>query len=149
MIISALVILQNKIPEESIRFRIIANSNDEIDQKTKKQIINIISKELTHKSNNIMEERAYLKEQIPMINEKIKEKIDEPYQIEYGENYFPEKEYKGEIYPEGKYESLVITLGEGKGDNFWCVLFPPLCMIDEEEDIEYNSVIKDVWNRFF
>ena len=47
------------------------------------------------------------------------------------------------------YESLVITLGEGKGDNFWCILFPPLCMIEDNEEYEYKSIIKDLIKIIF
>ena len=65
--------------------------------------------------------------------------------------YFPKKEYKGVEYNEGNYESLVITLGEGKGDNWWCVLFPPLCLIDAEEqtsDVEYKFLVKEIIKHF-
>ena len=53
---------------------------------------------------------------------------------------------KGIEYDEGYYESLLITLGEGKGDNWWCVLFPPLCLIEAEEstEVEYKSFIKEI-----
>ena len=64
-------------------------------------------------------------------------------------NYFPKKEHNGIIYEAGEYESLVITLGQGEGDNFWCILFPPLCMVDENEDIEYKSIIKEVLKKIF
>ena len=70
------------------------------------------------------------------------------YNIKYGLNYFPEKKYKNVIYPEGNYESLVITLGEGVGENWWCVLYPPLCLIDEENDnIEYDLYIKKIFEN--
>ena len=149
VVISILVFYKNRIPKESIRFRILANSNEEIDQKTKKKIIQLISTELTHQSKDIEEEREYLKRQIPYLNQKLENNLDIPYQIEYGDHYFPVKTYQNETYPEGEYESLVITLGEGKGDNFWCVLFPPLCMIEEEEDVEYHSWIKEVYRDLF
>ena len=63
------------------------------------------------------------------------------YNINYGYNYFPTKEYRGIKYKEGYYESIVISIGDAKGDNFWCVLFPNLCLIDTENttDIEYKS----------
>ena len=69
------------------------------------------------------------------------------FDIDYGLNYFPEKIYKGVLYPEGEYKSLVITLGSGLGDNWWCVLYPPICMIDDNEttgDIEYRSLVFDM-----
>ena len=52
------------------------------------------------------------------------------YKINYGDNYFPAKEYKKIKYEAGYYESVLVTLGEGKGKNWWCVLFPPLCLIE-------------------
>ena len=144
------IILWNisKIPENTIRFRILANSNQEIDQKTKMRIVKSLSKQLTYQSSSIEEEREYIKEQIPIIKEVLDQELED-YSIQYGNNYFPEKEYQNKVYPEGLYESLVITLGAGKGDNFWCILFPPLCMIDEDENIEYDSILKKVWNKFF
>lgn len=134
--------------KDTIRFRIIANSNSIEDQKLKKDIINDISKDLINKKiNTISEERKYIKEKIPAFENKIKNKTDE-YSINYGNNHFPEKTYNGKTYKEGDYESLVITLGKGQGNNFWCILFPPLCMIDkEEEKVEYKSLIKEVINK--
>ena len=86
---------------------------------------------------------------MPTFENKIKEKTDN-YTINYGYNYFPKKTYRNKTYEEGEYESLVITLGEGKGNNFWCILFPPLCMVDEDQnDIEYKSFIKEVINKVF
>ena len=83
----------------------------------------------------------------------IKETIDKyniQYSISYGKNYFPNKEYNGVIYEEGEYESLVISLGESQGDNWWCVLFPPLCLIDEEQDeVEYTTFIKELIDKYF
>ena len=69
-----------------------------------------------------------------------------PYQIHYGNNYFPAKYYKGITYPAGNYESLVITLGSGAGKNFWCVLFPPLCLLENTDedisDVDYRLYVK-------
>ena len=69
-------------------------------------------------------------------------------------HYFPTKTYKGITYDEGNYESLLVTLGSGKGDNWWCVLFPPLCLLEAEEssdvkDVEYKSFIKEIIEKYF
>ena len=67
-------------------------------------------------------------------------------------NYFPKKVYKGIIYEEGEYESLVITLGSGQGDNFWCVLFPPLCLLEgnnDTEDVTYQFFVKEMLEKYF
>ena len=136
--------------EDTIRFRIIANSNSIEDQQLKREVLNNISKELLNSNpTNINEERKYIKEKLPLFEQKVKETTNN-YSTNYGYNYFPEKTYKGKTYEAGEYESLVITLGEGTGNNFWCILFPPLCMIDEEEEkIEYKSLIKEVINKYF
>lgn len=141
----------NYYEKETIRFRIIANSNSVEDQKLKKEIVKDISNDLIKRNiKTISQERKYLLNKIPKFEEKIKEKTNN-YDINYGNNYFPEKKYNGKTYKAGNYESLVITLGEGNGKNFWCILFPPLCMIDEKEQekIEYKSVIKEVINKIF
>ena len=73
--------------------------------------------------------------------------------MNYGINYFPEKKYKGVIYEEGYYESLVITLGKGNGENWWCVLFPPLCLMEGEDnntdEVEYKSFVKEMIDKYF
>ena len=58
-------------------------------------------------------------------------------------NEFPRKEYNGIVYEEGLYESLVIEIGEAKGDNYWCFLYPSLCMIDTKNDVKYKSKIME------
>ena len=149
------------IPKDSIRFRVVANSNQKEDQELKKKIVlnlkNNIS-ELNFKRKDIQDSRNKIKQELPTFeqivkNTLIEEQTEETYQINYGKNYFPQKEYRGVIYEEGEYESLVITLGKGEGDNFWCVLFPPLCLLEvEEEDsknIEYTSFIKEVVDKYF
>ena len=76
---------------------------------------------------------------------------NDEYKLIVDDNYFPKKVYKGVEYKEGLYESLVVTLGKGEGNNWWCVLFPPICMIEAEEssDIEYTTMVKEVINKYF
>ena len=55
------------------------------------------------------------------------------------------------MYEEGDYESVVITLGNGEGSNFWCVLFPPLCLLDENdttEDVDYKFFVKELIDKY-
>lgn len=145
------------IPDNSIRFRVIANSNSIKDQKVKKEIVKSLNNEIeriTSNSNNIEEARINIKKDIPSIykqidNTKANLKYTKSIDVKYGNNYFPKKTYKGVTYNEGEYESLVITIGDGIGKNFWCVLFPPLCNIDEtREDVEYVSLIKEILNKY-
>lgn len=138
-----------EIPTESIRFRIIASSNSfkeqQLKQKIKNDLVNnIIPNILTDVS--IQESKNLINNSINKI-EDILNKYDISYKINFGQNFFPQKNYQGITYPAGNYESLVITLGEGLGDNWWCVLYPPLCLIENNFDssnIEYRSYIKDI-----
>ena len=158
-LVSLGIILVNKdeeiiIPNEAIRFRVIANSNNLSDQALKMNIKEEVEKEvyeLINGANNVENVRAILKDNLDVI-EDIVDDYNVPYNINYGNNYFPLKSYKGVMYPAGNYESLVITLGEGVGNNFWCVLFPPLCLLENSSedisDIEYQSYIKKLIGEF-
>ena len=150
------------IPNESIRIRVIANSNSIKDQNLKKRVKKSIQKDLTEMlkdSKNIDEVRNILNEKLEGIKYTVESEItkeserNQDFNINYGYNYFPEKVYKGVTYREGYYESLVVKIGEGQGDNWWCVLFPPLCLMDEEEDnideAEYKSFVKEIIDKLF
>ena len=144
-----------KIPKEAIRIRIIANSNASLDIEDKMLIKKNIEKEiyqLLKGVNNISEAREIINNNLERLNIVIEDTNIKDYSISFGSNYFPRKIYKGIIYDEGIYESLVITLGSGNGDNWWCVLFPPLCLLDENEnteDIEYKLYVKELFDKYF
>ena len=63
---------------------------------------------------------------------------------ELGVRWIPEKSYGSLTFPAGNYEALNITIGEGAGKNWWCVLYPPLCLLDvQEEESEAEDVLRD------
>ena len=140
----------------TIRFRVVANSDTLEDQEIKKEIVKNISGVIneSQKSTSIEETRTYINNRLPVFNEIVEKTLldnndKREFKVNYGLNYFPKKELNNEEYPEGMYESLVITLGEGQGDNFWCILFPPLCMIEENENYEYKSFFKEIFDNIF
>ncbi len=150
--ISNVVTNNDLIPEDAIRIRVIANSNDNNDQDLKQEIRKDVEKYLYQKLDhvdNIKDADLVIKDSIPNVR-KIVNQYTTNYRINYGMNYFPEKEYKGITYKEGEYNSLVITLGNGLGDNWWCVLFPPLCLLEGEEstEVEYHSYVVDTLNKY-
>ncbi|MDD4290697.1 MAG: stage II sporulation protein R [Clostridia bacterium] len=65
--------------------------------------------------------------------------------------YFERKQYGDSVFREGFYDALIIELGEGKGDNWWCVAFPPLCFINGEYNgtgkLQYKSLFAELWNK--
>ena len=147
------------IPVDAIRLRVIPNSNSEEDQKIKTKV----SQELQYNMNDLLKDVEDIKEARYIINNNInyidtkilkllkQEKYELKYDLNFGKNFFPEKKYKGITYPEGYYESLRVTLGEGMGNNWWCVLFPPLCLIETEEttEVEYKFFVREIINRYF
>ena len=147
-----------EIPKESIRFRVIASSNKEEDQQLKLKVKENLEEELLSvlkDKNTLSSSRLAINSNLNLFKENIEntlkeENSNEKFTINYGDNYFPEKEYKNVIYKEGNYESLVVTLGEGEGENFWCVLFPPLCKLEttKDENIEYHVLVKDILEKY-
>lgn len=147
------------IPETAIRLRVIPNSNSSLDQNMKikvKKYLETNTYELLREETDITVARNKIKENIPVLKENIDKIFKEnnynmKYEINYGDNYFPEKKYRGIKYEEGYYESLVISIGEAEGDNWWCVLFPNLCLADIEniEDTEYKSWVVETINKIF
>ncbi len=145
------------IPKEVIRFRVIANSNEEIDQQVKKEVVKNVTP-LIKKMNQLTtleESRNYIQENLPQFTEIVDKTLEnnnyeKKFTINYGKNFFPKKNYQDIIFEEGEYESLVITLGDGLGDNFWCLLFPPVCLSDQENDkVEYKSFLKEILEKYF
>lgn len=138
------------IPDEAIRLRILANSDSEADQALKHSVRDRVNEEVTswvEEMTDIDEARALIQERLPEIDQIVAETIENEgtensYTVDYGENVtFPMKLYGDYLYPAGEYEAILITIGEGNGSNWWCVLFPPLCFLDfsfgstvEEED---------------
>ena len=148
------------IPNESIRIRVIGNSDAKNDQKIKRSVKKSIQKQLSNMlkgAENIEDVRKVLKDNLGNIEYTVSKELEsnnttQDFNVQYGYNYFPKKKYKGINYKEGYYESIVIKLGKSKGENWWCVLFPPLCLMDEEsdmEEVEYKSFVKEIVDKYF
>lgn len=159
VIIGVLCLTKNEdviIPESSIRFRVIANSNSIEDQVIK----NDLTLKLSNYINNLLKNSKNLYQAKKILNDNYKDikdyienyldknQLDYNYRISLGNNYFPKKTYKGIVYPEGNYESLVVSLGKSDGLNWWCVVYPPLCNINPStNEVEYTTIIKELINK--
>jgi stage II sporulation protein R len=126
------------IPEESIRLRILANSDSPADQAVKRHIRDAVVADMQQnavRSQTIDEARHDIASRLPAIEELVRSELAKrgfryAVKAELGTVPFPTKMYGGTVYPAGDYEALRITLGAGAGQNWWCVLFPPLCFVD-------------------
>lgn len=126
--------------EGIIRLHVIANSDSDFDQelklKVRDEIISLVG-DLNNKGS-IEESRVWLESQLGDIESVAESVIREngcnyKASAELGVRWIPEKTYGDMHFPAGNYEALTITLGKGEGENWWCVLFPPLCLITEDE----------------
>lgn len=146
------------LSDDALRFRVIASSNSRVDQNLKMKIkLNVENKlsKILNKVNSKENAMKAINNNIDLINNTIEETMYsenniEKFTVSVGKNIFPEKEYKGVNYPSGFFDSLVITLGDGLGENWWCVLFPPLCLLDNREitDVEYTFLVKEILGRY-
>ncbi|WP_373232147.1 stage II sporulation protein R [Cohnella sp.] len=141
------------IPEDAIRIRIIANSDNDADQTLKYAVRDDVAALIAtwgRMPSTHDEARQLIKANLPELQKHVDAKLRE-----YGAAYggvvelakvpFPEKMFDGTSYSAGNYEALRITLGQGIGVNWWCVLFPPLCLTaatapDEEEKQELATL---------
>lgn len=144
------------IPDNSIRLRVIPNSNDPDDIYIKERVKDYLETDvylLTKDTKNVEEARNIITGNLSKIEDNINiifesNKYTLPYSVNYGYNYFPQKVYKGITYKEGYYESLVISIGEAKGDNWWCVLFPNFCLTDTKNNPEYRLYLKELLSKY-
>ena len=126
------------IPDEAIRLRILANSDAEEDQAAKRLIRDKVNEDITKwvaELTSLDEAREVITSHLPDIQATaeavIKEQgLEQSVKVDFGQAEFPTKLYGQYLYPAGEYEAVIITLGEGDGANWWCVLFPPLCFLD-------------------
>jgi stage II sporulation protein R len=131
-------VISPSIPQEAIRLRILANSDAVQDQAVKRQVRDAIMEQMNSwvtEPKGIEEARQVVQMHIPGLNLLIGEKLQAlgynyNYKVELGIVPFPAKMYGDEAYPAGNYEALRVTLGKGEGQNWWCVLFPPLCFVN-------------------
>lgn len=151
------------IPDDAIRLRILANSDSDEDQRTKQLVrdhVNAYISEIVQHIDNISEGRRVIEASVPEIERIVQrtleqENSNDSFSVAYRTNVsFPTKVYDHYIYPAGEYEAVLITIGEGQGANWWCVLFPPLCFLDfangttianvDEVEIEEDSDEEEV-----
>ena len=138
-----ILILKSKDETESlaqqvIRFHVVANSDTTEDQLLKQQVKDEIIEfiePLIEECENLEETRYVLNGVLPQI-----QIITEDIIADYGKDYevyvaidhanFPTKAYGDIVLPAGEYEACRVVIGEGKGENWWCVMYPPLCYVD-------------------
>ena len=129
--------LQQQIATQVLRFHIRANSDTVADQQKKLRIkqsllewLTPILSENTSKSETIQ----CIRKNLPDIRkEATRMAAPEPVTVTLQKEWFPEKTYGTCTFPEGIYDALRVDIGQAKGHNWWCVLYPSLCFADAME----------------
>lgn len=139
-----------KINEKVIRLHVIANSNTFEDQqlkyKVRNQVITVFNKEFENVSSKEDSEDIIIQkiDSIRQETESVVKKEGYDYQVNvyYGNYKFPRKLYEDIVLPEGYYDSVRIEIGMAQGNNWWCVMFPPLCFVDFGKDEDSPPVFE-------
>lgn len=154
---------ENLSNQDFIRFHVIANSDSPRDQELKKKVrdelIKKINRELEAEAValadinakrvglDLEQSREYIRSHLDSIEETARgivaaEGVHYEVKAELGARFVPEKTYGNVVFPAGNYEALNVTIGTGAGQNWWCVLFPPLCLIGAEapEEMECDPL---------
>ena len=145
------------------RLHIIANSNSAEDQAVKLEVRDAV---LEYEAENLdAVSAAKTREELMTHGAELLEIIegvlrsngfDYGAQMLVGTFPFPDREYNGVLYPAGDYDAFRVILGDGAGEHWWCVMFPPLCIlksdngkIDTDETIEFESVFVKLFKLLF
>ncbi len=134
-------VVETIIPQESIRLRILANSDSPEDQVLKRHVRDAIVQEMNGwvlDPDNLEDARILIRAKLPELSQVVERELTRygytySHQVELGVVPFPAKMYGNKVYPAGDYEALRVTIGQGAGQNWWCVLFPALCFVDGEK----------------
>ncbi len=126
---------ESEIYENVLRLHVLANSDSPEDQALKLKVRDAVlsaADGLLSSASSRDEAIRLTKEYLPLLTEAARTSIsaagrNDPVRLELGEEVYPTRNYEACCFPSGKYTSLRIIIGEGKGQNFWCVLFPPMC----------------------
>lgn len=131
--------VQEGIAGKIFRLHVVANSDKKEDQElkmdVKKTVVDYLSQNLGAEAD-LEETREYVLENLPEIEQAALKTIEEqgkdyPISAVVEKTYFPDKTYGDCTFPAGEYEALNIRIGKGEGKNWWCVLYPSLCFIDD------------------
>lgn len=162
LLITTIIVISNnhqQSQESLIRIHIRANSNSDQDQAIKLKVRDRVTDYLTKELDGVKtHDQAY--ERLLQLQDNIQAQSISVLQqngflygakITINNEYFPTRTYEGIVVESGYYDAVIIELGSGLGDNWWCVVYPPLCFIKQgnSTDFEYKSKLQEWWDKWF
>lgn len=138
-----------EIPSQVLRLHVLANSDSKADQELKLQVRDRILQEsagMLDGVKNREQAQQSVSGRLPDLQKAAQDEIRArgyryPVAVSLGKTYFPTREYGDVTLPAGEYEALEVTIGSGKGHNWWCVIFPPLCLPAAEDPEQLEDVL--------
>lgn len=128
---------QEELSASLVRLHVIAVSDDETEQRIKLDVRDAVLSYMAPRldgARSAEEARRILNAELDGIAEAAREASrGRPVSVTLSREYYPTRLYEGFALPAGEYESLRVVLGEGRGHNWWCVVFPPLCVSAAEQ----------------
>ena len=137
---------QQRLSERVLRLHVIARSDAPEDQAAKFRVRDALMAELgpsLARAEDAAEARAIAAQRLPELERIAAEVSGDTAAADLGREYYPTRRYGAFALPAGKYESLRVTLGEGEGRNWWCVVYPLLCTASREEARETAALTDD------
>lgn len=134
--------IQEDLQDNLIRLHIIANSDSGEDQAVKLRVRDAVLDKMREETQNKSRNEIIksLDEIEKTANRVLEENcFDYTASAVYGKFYFPKKEYRGMTLPAGEYYGVRIVLGNGNGHNWWCVMYPPLCVSENEAGLDEEA----------
>ena len=140
---------QSALAGDVLRLHVLANSDSEADQALKLEVRDAVLAQAEYYLEGVTsreEAEQRLTEQLRPLAEAGAEVVAEagysyPVTVSLEETWFPTKEYEGFDLPAGSYTALRVVIGEGAGQNWWCVVFPPLCLGAVSESVESTAAM--------
>ncbi len=127
---------EETVYEDTVRLHVIASSDSAEDQNVKLKVRDSILRCVSEKMKSVKDAESAarlldeMKDEIKICADETlkREGFDESVNIEFGEEKYPVRYYEGFTLPSGTYKSMRVVIGEGEGKNWWCILFPSVCI---------------------
>ncbi len=140
-----------------LRVHVRANSNDVADQNVKLKVRDCVNAYLTERLTKTYDYdkavqivKGSVTDLTALANGTLKANgFSYRAKIRVGEEFFPARAYGDYVVKSGTYQALIVELGLAKGDNWWCVIYPPLCYTPSGKDVKYKSKIAEFIKKYF